>query len=50
MGDTLNLANLEREAIHRALVQTSGNRREAADLLGISLRALQYKLNEYGLR
>ncbi len=50
VGDTLNLANLEREAIHRALVQTSGNRREAADLLGISLRALQYKLNEYGLR
>ncbi len=46
----LNLAVLEREAILRALGQTEGNRRLAADKLGISLRALQYKLNEHGLR
>lgn len=46
----LNLAELEREAILRALDQCQGNRRLAADKLGIGLRTLQYKLNEYGLR
>ena len=46
----LNLELLEREAIQRALDQSDGNRRVAADKLGIGLRTLQYKLNEYGLR
>ncbi len=46
----LNLKELERRAIARALAETEGNRREAAELLGIALRTLHYKLNEYGLR
>ncbi|MCB9730500.1 MAG: sigma-54-dependent Fis family transcriptional regulator [Deltaproteobacteria bacterium] len=46
----LNLKALERDAIQRALDQTEGNRRAAADLLGIGLRTLHYKLNEYDLR
>ena len=49
-GPTLNLKELERVAIARALDETGGNRRQAADLLGIALRTLHYKLNEYGLR
>ncbi len=48
-GDqSVNLAELERDAIARALDQCGGNRRQAADLLGISLRTLQYKLKEMG--
>lgn len=45
-----NLKDLEREAIVRALDKAHGSRRQAAELLGISLRALHYKLNEYDLR
>jgi DNA-binding NtrC family response regulator len=45
-----DLRSLEQEAIRDALAGTGGNRRKAAEQLGISLRALQYKLNEYGLR
>jgi two-component system response regulator AtoC len=36
----------EREAIIRALELTGGNRKEAARILGISVRALQYKVRE----
>jgi DNA-binding NtrC family response regulator len=46
----LNLKDLEKEAIMRALEKAKGSRRKASELLGISLRALHYKLNEYGLR
>ena len=46
----LNLRELEKDAIERALAKVGGNRRRAADLLGIGLRTLQYKLNEYDLR
>jgi transcriptional regulator with PAS, ATPase and Fis domain len=35
---------VEREAIQRALDAAKGNRRQAANLLGISLRTLFYKL------
>ncbi|MBI4805918.1 MAG: sigma-54-dependent Fis family transcriptional regulator [Desulfovibrio sp.] len=38
---------LEREMILRSLGQTSGNRTQAAQLLGISVRTLRNKLNEY---
>jgi DNA-binding NtrC family response regulator len=38
---------LEREMILRSLDQTSGNRTQAAQLLGISVRTLRNKLNEY---
>jgi DNA-binding NtrC family response regulator len=41
----LNLADLERITIERALVATGGNRTRAARLLGISERTLRNKLN-----
>jgi len=40
----------ETQAIERALAATNGNRTHAARLLGISHRALLYKLKEYGLQ
>lgn len=40
---------LEREYIRKALLATEGNRTQAARLLEISLRALQYKVKEFGL-
>jgi two-component system response regulator AtoC len=41
---------LEASLISEALEATGGNRTHAARLLGISHRALLYKINEYGLR
>ena len=41
--------DVERELIRRALARTANNRTEAARLLGLSRRALVYKLKEYGL-
>jgi DNA-binding NtrC family response regulator len=38
---------IEREHIMRALEETHGNRTQAATLLGISIRTLRNKLNEY---
>lgn len=43
------LKELEREAILAALQRTGGNRRLAAEELGLSRRTLQYRLKEYGL-
>ena len=40
---------IEEELIRRALVETRGNRTNAAKLLEISHRALLYKIREYGL-
>lgn len=40
---------LEREYIRKALAATGGNRTRAAELLEISLRALHYKIRDYGL-
>ena len=37
----------ERRAIEAALGATSGNRREAARRLGVSLRTLFYKMERY---
>jgi len=42
-------SRIEKEFIRKALAATGGNRTQAAKLLEISLRALQYKLKEYGL-
>jgi len=39
----------ERDALERALQAAGGNRREAAKLLGISLRSLFYKLQQHAL-
>ncbi len=49
-SDELNLAALERQAIETALRRTQGNRRESAQLLGISERTLYRKIDEYGLQ
>jgi DNA-binding NtrC family response regulator len=51
-GGTLDEAveAAEREAITAALAATNGNRREAAKLLGVSLRTLFYKIERYGIR
>jgi DNA-binding NtrC family response regulator len=43
------LKEAERDAIITALKATVGNRRLAAERLGISRRTLQYRLKEYGL-
>ncbi|UCG51396.1 MAG: sigma-54-dependent Fis family transcriptional regulator [Candidatus Latescibacterota bacterium] len=43
------LSNLERTAIQEALRASDGNRRKAAELLGISERTLYRKIKEYGL-
>jgi DNA-binding NtrC family response regulator len=39
----------ERELIYRTLQQTRWNRREAAEILGISYKALLYKIKEADL-
>ena len=44
-----NLATLERAAIIEALRGANGNRRKAAEKLGISERTLYRKIKEYGL-
>jgi DNA-binding NtrC family response regulator len=41
---------MERQLIQRTLANTGGNRTRAARLLGISLRTLRNKLNEFGLQ
>ena len=43
-GETLNLEEMEREGIIRALRATRGVQKEAAQLLGISPRVLNYKI------
>ncbi len=45
-----SLKDIEREAIRRTLAEVTNHREKAARLLGISLRALQYKIKEYGIR
>ena len=39
----------ERETIRKVLADTAGNRTQAARILGISLRTLQYRIKEYGM-
>ena len=47
--DTFDLAELEKRAITKALAATSGNKSEAARLLGITRRALYGRLDRYGI-
>jgi len=42
-----SLKEMEKNVIFRVLDQTNGNRTHAADILGISVRTLRNKLNEY---
>jgi two-component system response regulator AtoC len=44
------IRDAEARLIRRALAQSGNNRTEAARVLGISRRALLYKLNEYNIR
>lgn len=44
-----DLKTIEKNAIKNALSKTNSSRKEAARILGISLRTLQYKIKEYGL-
>ncbi len=46
-GAVIPLHEMERIMIIKGLEVTSGNRTQAADLLGISVRTLRNKLNEY---
>ncbi|MBM3789078.1 MAG: sigma-54-dependent Fis family transcriptional regulator [Acidobacteria bacterium] len=44
-----SLAEIEKAAILEALERNRGERKAAAEQLGVSLRTLQYRLKEYGL-
>jgi DNA-binding NtrC family response regulator len=48
LGTTLK--HIERDVIQRTLKEVTNHREKASKLLGISLRALQYKIKEYGIR
>jgi transcriptional regulator with PAS, ATPase and Fis domain len=48
-GTDGRLDDVEREAIVEMLARCGGNRRLAAECLGISKRTLQYRLKAYGL-
>jgi DNA-binding NtrC family response regulator len=39
----------ERETIGKVLAEVGGNRKQAARILGISLRTLQYRIKEFDL-
>jgi Response regulator containing CheY-like receiver, AAA-type ATPase, and DNA-binding domains len=45
----MTMADVERAPIEAALRETKGNRRKAAELLGIGERTLYRKLKEYAL-
>jgi two-component system NtrC family response regulator/two-component system response regulator HydG len=41
------MAEIEREAILRTMELVGGSTAKAADMLGISIRKIQYRLKEY---
>jgi two-component system response regulator HydG len=45
----MTMDDMEREAIRAALESVGGNRRKAAELLGIGERTLYRKISRYGL-
>ena len=47
--ETLNLENLGRQMIEKALARNGGNRKKAAQELGISDRTLYRRIKQYGL-
>ncbi len=47
--NNFSIEQSEKEAIIRALKQTNGVKKEAAELLGISRRAIQYKSKKYNI-
>lgn len=48
-GEALTLEQMEKRLILQTLEQVGGNRTRAADLLGVSVRTIRNKLNQYGL-
>ena len=44
------MEQIEKDVIQRTLAEVTNHREHAAKLLGISLRTLQYKIKEYGIR
>ncbi len=46
-GPGMTVADMERKLIMRTLERVSGNRTKAAEALGVSIRTLRNKLNEY---
>jgi transcriptional regulator with PAS, ATPase and Fis domain len=42
-------AEVEAELIRQTLQRVTANRRKAAEILGISVRSLQYKLKQYNI-
>lgn len=48
-GDSLNLSDIGRQAIEKALERNGGNRKKAAQELGISDRTLYRRIKQYGL-
>jgi DNA-binding NtrC family response regulator len=49
-GGMISLAEVEKRHILAALEKTRQNRTHAAKILGISIRTLRNKLNEYGVK
>jgi two-component system response regulator FlrC len=47
INPTVSLKEMEKNVIFNALDKTNGNRTHAAEILGISVRTLRNKLNEY---
>ncbi len=45
----MSLADVERELVRLALKESSGNRRKAAEMLGIGTRTVYRKIRKYGL-
>jgi two-component system response regulator AtoC len=43
------LGRTERRILKRTLEQVAGNRTRAAEVLGLSTRAIRYKIKQYGL-
>ncbi len=46
--EILNIADMERQLIYKALQATNNHRTKAAELLGITVRTLRNKLNTFG--
>ena len=47
--ESLSLSDVEKELIRKALEKTAGNQSKAAELLGLTRRTLQYRIEKYGL-
>ncbi len=48
-SESFSLKESERNTILRALEQTGGVQKDAAELLGISRRAIHYKIKKFGI-